>query len=377
MEKRVFLAIFLCFVVLAVYQAYFAPKPPTRRRPPRSATPSGAGGRRRHQPRRRRQLPPAAAAAPSQPAAKALVADTTARDIVVETDAVRAVFSIGRRGAEELAAQALQGRRRRSRSIWCRRTCRRISRGRSRSRPTIPRSPATLATALYRPSVDALALGSSPGTLSFEYRDASGLSARKTFHFQPEGKPYVLTVDAAVDVSGAAQPVTLAWGPALGLGFKPDGSREVPVRALQFRDGKVERLTPSATREAAALRGRAALRRRRGSVLPERRAARHAERAGRLPAGDAAGAERSEEPHAHFIAYSVASAGRRDACRSSSGRRTSTCCTPSTSSSSRAIDFGMFALARRAAPAGAEVDQRLRRQLRLVDRRPDDAHQHR
>src|SRR5215467_548648 len=97
MEKRVFLAIFLCFAVLAVYQWYFAPKPtdvppgtttsatapgatPAATGAP-SPTPSPTGG----------APPPAAAEA--QPAAKAIVSDTAAHEIVVDTDTVHAVFS--------------------------------------------------------------------------------------------------------------------------------------------------------------------------------------------------------------------------------------------------------------------------------------------
>ncbi|HKW00432.1 MAG TPA: membrane protein insertase YidC [Vicinamibacterales bacterium] len=241
MEKRVFLAIFLCFAVLAVYQAYFAPKPPDQA--PAAAGVTQPGAAATASPTATATPTPAAAAAatPDQPAAKALVSDETARDIVVETDSVRAVFSSagavlkswqlkhfkGDDGtALDLVPPDMPGNLARPFTL-------------ATDDPNISK---TLASALYRPSSDSLTIGSSPGTLSFEYRDASGLSARKAFRFQPEGKPYNLTVDAEVDVGGAARPVTLAWGPALGLGFKPDGSREVPVRALQYRDGKVERL---------------------------------------------------------------------------------------------------------------------------------------
>ena len=49
--------------------------------------------------------------------------------------------------------------------------------------------------ARFRPSTDGpLSLGASPGTLSFEYQDASGLTARKSFHFQPDGHAYMLNV---------------------------------------------------------------------------------------------------------------------------------------------------------------------------------------
>jgi len=242
MEKRVFLAIFLCFAVLAVYQAYFAPKPVEPAQT--AATPSPATTATATPSPSATPTPAATAPAPEQPAAKVLIADSSARDIVVETDAVRAVFSSAGAVMKSWQLKHFKGDDGSPLDLVP---------------PDIPPNLArpftlatddtaianTLATALYRPSADSLALGSSQGTLSFEYRDASGLTARKAFHFQPEGKPYNLTVDAEIDVGGTARPVILAWGPALGLGYKPDGSRDVPVRALQFRDGKVERIAAS------------------------------------------------------------------------------------------------------------------------------------
>src|SRR5437899_12600825 len=90
MEKRVFLAIFLSFAVLALYQAYLAPTltpgsneratQPTAAAPTTNATPTG-------------QPAPAAPPAEAPSAAVPEVADGTARDISVETDTVSAVFS--------------------------------------------------------------------------------------------------------------------------------------------------------------------------------------------------------------------------------------------------------------------------------------------
>jgi YidC/Oxa1 family membrane protein insertase len=237
MEKRVFLAIFLSFLVLAAYQAMFAPPPPAAPdaaapAPPTATAPAGPAPTSPDTP----PAPPAAveAAAP-------LVGDTAPRDIVVDTDTVRAVFST-------------QGATLRS---W------QLKRYFENGAPLelVPENvpaphpkpftlstndaelSATLNSALYRPSHEGLSLGAAPGTLSFEYRDASGLSARKTFEIQPEGKAYVLRVQAAVDVGGASRPVTLHWGPGIGLGFSPDGSSSYPVRAVQHRDGDVEYLT--------------------------------------------------------------------------------------------------------------------------------------
>ena len=97
MEKRVFLAIFLSFVVLAVYQSYFAPPAAgastgdraSAGRPSAHARHAGAAGHdagRRRPPRHRAGRPRPRRSSP-----------TVARDIVVETDAVRAVFIDRRR----------------------------------------------------------------------------------------------------------------------------------------------------------------------------------------------------------------------------------------------------------------------------------------
>lgn len=252
MEKRVFLAIFLSFVILAVYQTVFAPPPVKPAAPPPSqavqpqAGTSGAAA-----------APAASAALPASvspaPAAATLVGDTAVRDIVVETDAVRAVFSTagatlrswklkhyleGGQPLELVPAEVPE----------------------SLPRPfTLSTDDAglskTLAAALFKPSADRLTLGAAPGTLSFEYRDASGLNARKTFHVQPEGKPYVLKVEAAVDLAGASRPVTLAWGPGVGLGYTPPGSSKFPVRAVQSQAGKVAYLAASKLQEQGRYEG--------------------------------------------------------------------------------------------------------------------------
>ena len=61
-----------------------------------------------------------------------------------------------------------------------------------------PALSARLATAIYRPSAPGLSLGNAPGRISFEYTGEDGLNARKTFYFQPEGKSYLLKVEAAI-----------------------------------------------------------------------------------------------------------------------------------------------------------------------------------
>ena len=258
MEKRVFLAIFLCFIVVWVWQAYFVPKPPPG---PLATTPAtGPANGAAPAPATAPASPDATAsapAAPEPPAAAPIVADVAARDIVIETDSIRAVISTagavlkswklkkyfddtGTHQALELVPQDVPPG--------------------AYARPfTLVTDDAgvtqTLSRALFKPSAEGLTLGSAPGTLSFVYQDASGLNARKTFYFQPDGKPYVVNVEAAIDVGGSPQAVEIDWGPALGLGYSPDGSQSMPVRAIQYRNDNVERLTVDNLKEQSRYEG--------------------------------------------------------------------------------------------------------------------------
>jgi YidC/Oxa1 family membrane protein insertase len=244
MEKRVFLAIFLSFAILWVYQTYIVPPPP----PGTSAvaTPIGtpAATPVANQPA---VAPPETPAVPAATAPATVVGDTTARDIVVETDWVRAVFTT--EGATlkswrlkkyhdalgeplELVPEGLPEKQPRPFTL-------------ATDQDDVS---ATLLTAKFRPSAESpLSLGSAPGTLSFEYQDASGLAARKSFHFQPDNHPYIVKVDASVDVQGKARPVTIRMGPSLGLGFSTAGrmTASYPPAAVYHKDGDVER--PSAS----------------------------------------------------------------------------------------------------------------------------------
>lgn len=242
MEKRVFLAILLSFVVLAGYQAMFPPVQPQPADPGVTTT-----------------MPAEAAAesAPSPEAAAALptplVADVAARDIVVETDAIRAVFSTAgatlkswqlkhylQQGTPlELLPTDLPANVPKHFAI-------------SAADAALSRA---LATALYRPSAEQLMLGGEPGQLTFQYSDESGLSARKTFYFQPEGKPYLLKVEAAVDQAGASRPVTVSSGAGLGEGLVEGGFYHVPVRAVRHLAGDVEHLSADDLAEQSRFEG--------------------------------------------------------------------------------------------------------------------------
>src|SRR5688572_15091072 len=88
MERRVFIAVLLSFIVLYTYQTFFAPPPPdlaSTGAKPAATAPATTGGAAAQ--------PAASVAAPSEPAPVALLGDAEAREITVETSVARIVFS--------------------------------------------------------------------------------------------------------------------------------------------------------------------------------------------------------------------------------------------------------------------------------------------
>jgi YidC/Oxa1 family membrane protein insertase len=259
MERRVLLAVFLSFLVLVVYQRFVAPVPvPVEpfvdgSAEPGAVVPGSGAAAPASSSAAVGTAPPAAAspAAPAQAVAGAAftptVFDSTDRDIVVESDLVRAVFS--NRGAELISWQLKQYGD--------------DSGGQVELIPpdvspdqawpfslVVPGNPdltARLDQALFRPSIDRLRLRGESGTLAFEYEDSSGLRARKSFSFQssPE-QPYVVGFSASVSTSSGPVPLTIRWGPALG-GVRENTSRlvfqQLPGAVLYgrvFEDGLLE-----------------------------------------------------------------------------------------------------------------------------------------
>jgi YidC/Oxa1 family membrane protein insertase len=233
MEKRVFIAIALSLLVLTGYQAFFAPPPPTTA----PAAASGATGAATTAPAV--VVPqPTAVAASSAPA----VADPSARDIVVDTDEVRAVFSTQGAVLKSWKLKHHLDSYRQPLDLVP------IEVPAAFARPfALATDDAaltkTMATAIYTASAGDLSLGANPGVLSFDYRDAAtGLNVHKSFQFQPGGQAFLLNVEAAIDVAGAAKPVTIQMGPSVGLGYNEQGSRfGYPNQAVFEKAGKVER----------------------------------------------------------------------------------------------------------------------------------------
>lgn len=226
MERRVLLAVFLSFLVLYGYQALVGPPPPpvsdgtgsqedqsqlgvalsTRDAPP--ATPlTTRGGVEAPIPTTDR---PTVEFQSSDP----VVGDTAPRDIVVESDSVRAVFT--NRGAE-LVSWQLKNHLEDGRPVEL------------IPRDLPPEEPWPFALlfeqedltqlaheALYRPSHRELRLRDQAETLVFEFEDASGFRVTKRFSFDPSVSPYVVQASIAASRDGQALPSTIRWGPAVG-----------------------------------------------------------------------------------------------------------------------------------------------------------------
>ncbi len=242
MEKRVFLAIFISFLILALYQAYVVPPPvEPEAGADVTAAPAPVG-----QPAAETVAPQAATAEPvstmPMPGTEPVVPDVEARDIVVETDAVRATFSTAGGVLKSWQLKHYRDEKGEPLELVPQQVPADLPRPFTLATDD-PALSAVLARAVFEPSETSLSLGSAPGRLTFVYHDdATGLNAQKTFHFQPEGKSYQLTVEAAIDVGAIARPTVVLWGPALGSGYHLNGSTYVLPRGLIFRDGSVERL---------------------------------------------------------------------------------------------------------------------------------------
>jgi YidC/Oxa1 family membrane protein insertase len=243
MERRVFLAVVLSFVVLYGYQALFVPPPndpassaaksPTLRTTPQPGAASGTA---------------AATATDTPPAGQALVGDANERQVVVETR--DALVTLTNRGARVLS--------------W------RLKQFADASGAPVDLVPSGLAAdaatpfsldvgsaaetralhqALYR------VIGDSGGrvdatqtaqTVTFEFEDTAGLRATKTFEFEPAR--FVTKFSAAVSRGAEALSPTILWGPGLGDagatsagGSFFTGNYTQPPQAIFQRLGTVER----------------------------------------------------------------------------------------------------------------------------------------
>jgi YidC/Oxa1 family membrane protein insertase len=238
MQRQVLLAILLSTLVIVGWQILF---PPPRPRPPApqqvTSTPSGTTA----------PAAPAPAEAAKVPSvevesAKPLVAADAEQDVKVTIgDSVDAVFSTrgatlkswrlkhykdGSGNALELIPSNVSG------------AVRPFSLSLDEAAAT-----ATLQNALFKPSQSSpITVSSSAVTLVFEYRDESGLSARKEFAFSPD-QPYVVRFSSDVTLNDRPLVPTVRWGPALATGVVSGGMiYDPPPQPIFYRDREVTRV---------------------------------------------------------------------------------------------------------------------------------------
>jgi len=264
MERRVFIAIGLSFLVLYMYQAYFSPPPPVQSARP--AASSGAAPTTTPPSTSTKEAEPSAptpaSAPPAAPQPEALVGETSERTITVETATIDAVFtnSGGRllhwrlknyRGGDgrpvDLVPSGLPAAEQLPFSL----------------RVEQPDLTARLNTALYRVGGDSngrVDARAAKASLTFEYQDASGLHVRKGFTFEPRN--YIVSVSVNAAQGERALNPSIVWGPALGdivpsasnPGFF-NRSAALPPELILHRAGKVERVAINKISEQPAQDG--------------------------------------------------------------------------------------------------------------------------
>ena len=251
MERRVFIAIVLSFLVLFFYQTYFAPPPPPAPKSATSGTPSApAQGSSNSASTPEPSAPAAATAVASSPREpEAVVADTNEREVTVETAKVTAVFT--NRGARLVHWRLKDYRDNRGEPVD-------LVPGGLPSSEALPFSlrvaddanlTSRLNSALYRTAGEGAQVDAtrSPATLTFEFEDASGVHVRKEFRFEPA--TYIVSL--SVDVRNGERVInpSVAWGPGPGditaapanPGFFNRSGTLPPPELILHRAGKVER----------------------------------------------------------------------------------------------------------------------------------------
>jgi YidC/Oxa1 family membrane protein insertase len=242
MERRVLLAITLSFIVLFAFQALFVPtRPPANATPTSVVSPGTEPGT---------TATPAAVAAPAATltsAAPPVVGDTAEREISVETQKVKAVFS--NRGGrlrhwilKEYMSDAGQPLDLIPETIpvglpWP-----------FSLRVDDPAVTSSLNESLYRVSAEGTTLDatSNATSITFEFETADGVRAQKTFSFEPAS--YVVQFTAQVRQGGQTLNPTIEWGPGLGddIARTQPGSFLSPAytylaQAIYYQDGEAVR----------------------------------------------------------------------------------------------------------------------------------------
>jgi YidC/Oxa1 family membrane protein insertase len=207
MERRIFLAVFLSFLVVYAYQALFIPKEP----PARPESPAGRPADPIPAPEPAPQVAPPAPASRAEP----LVGEQAEREIVLESETVRAVFT-NRGGRIKQWLLKIYAKDASGQPVDL------IPTNVPADHP-LPFSlrvdegglTPTLNNALYR-------VTQSGTEVTFEYEDASGLHVRK--HFEIDPQRYLITFSADVRQGDRELNPHVQWGPGLGdIGARSGG----------------------------------------------------------------------------------------------------------------------------------------------------------
>ncbi len=249
MEKRVLFAVVLSFLVLFLYQTFLAPPPPkTQPRPAQVTGPAGtspsaqaapAGGQSTTGTAERVQAGDASPASAPAPAAR--IGETAERDIVVDTERLRAVFT--NRGAH-LKSWQLKGYRDDMGDLVD--MVPQLHQG--LIRPFLLKTgdaslDARLNSALFTSDREGTLRANPDGTITFafEFGDDSGLAARKEFVVTPAS--YLVSVKAEVSVNQQPVNLTVMLGPGPGDVEKSVGtSYAQKPQANLYLNGDVVRL---------------------------------------------------------------------------------------------------------------------------------------
>ena len=240
MERRVLLAIFLAFLVLYTWQALFVkpvPKPISGTAPATTSEGAPATGAQAANSTATPDVQPAAAPKVAAPLAAALVAETTEREVRVETDDVVAVFTNKGARLKSWRLKHYLDQQKQPQEL--------IEHLPSQPLPFTLRagSDATTSTAnegLYTVSgVPASSSATAPVDLHFEYRDSAGIHVVKDFHLDPAS--YIFTFRSVVTENDKEIPASVVWGPAIS--DITELSRGVKKsEGILFQGGKVVRL---------------------------------------------------------------------------------------------------------------------------------------
>ena len=252
MEKRVLIAVVLSFLVLYAYQTLFMPKPPARTAQSQTATGTGANGASARNNQGTTAQPAGAATASSATASPdavraptgtnvdVVVGDTDARDVVVDTETILAVFTNQGATLKNWSLKRYTDNAGKPVDLVPQRVPRNVRAF------SVDTGNATvddrLNSALFR--VEGGGPTTDPKTgqvlLTFEYQDAGGLRAQKTFAINPKN----YTVEASVAITPGVEVANLSIKMGFGLGdvgASASGQYSRKPAGILFRAGAIER----------------------------------------------------------------------------------------------------------------------------------------